>query len=293
MLVHKMKDTTKFVIVLSTLVDCLFFSCNSRNSLAANCSNDEKYEGVESVDIKNGPGNVIVRPSSDEDTTVELAGEESNEVQIIQEEKNLSITRNNNPEGKLFSVAKPVDITVYVAPTVSRCNCKMGFGSFDVEHFKGNLFLKSGQVNVVLRDITGNVSLDTGPHSFDIAGVEGNISLEGGVGKGSFVNVNGDISLKTSGSNISFLNIFGNISLRCPIGTFNYTMMTKPILPIFFKVKGSRIVLNVNLSSDFETILCDIKKCRLSSFLPVVTDLGDINFSGQAPGVNINVKKID
>ena len=80
-------------------------SCNFRDSLAANYSNDEKFRGVKHIEIKNGPGNITVQPTADannDETILELEGEERDEVDIRQEESTLFVTRPGNPNKVLF-----------------------------------------------------------------------------------------------------------------------------------------------------------------------------------------------
>ena len=138
-------------ILLALGVCNLFSSCNFRDSIAANYFNNEKFRGVENIEIKNGPGNITIQPveeNNNDDTKLELEGEEQNEIVINQEGKKLSIVRLHTPTDEILFEAKPINITLHVAPTVVSFRCKMGRGNFSMDRFVGKIFLDSGSNDV-------------------------------------------------------------------------------------------------------------------------------------------------
>ena len=206
-------------ILLALGVCNLFSSCNFRDSIAANYFNDEKFRGVENIEIKNGPGNITIQPveeNKNDDTILELEGEEQNEIVINQEGTNLSIVRRHIPTDEILFEAKPINITLHVAPTVVSFRCKMGRGIFSMDRFVGEIFLDSGSNDVHLSNITGPINLKTGKSKFDIANITGNVNINSGsIEQGNFQNVIGNVIVNSGPIRQSlFQKITGNIDIR-------------------------------------------------------------------------------
>ena len=290
----------------------LFSSCNFRDSIAANYFNDEKFRGVKNIEIKNGPGNITIQPveeNKNDDTILELEGEEQNEIVINQEGTNLSIVRRHTPNDEILFEAKPINITLHVAPTVVSFRCKMGRGIFSMDRFVGEIFLDSGANDIYLSNITGPINLKTGKSKFDIVNITGNVNINSGpIEQGKFQNVTGNMIVKAGPIGQSlFQNITGNIDIKAsqfilnlfeiygPInvqgkGSCQYTMKKKPNFPIFIQIQGKDITFNAYLSDVFNTISNTLKGGhKIKSVLPIVYEKGDVNFYGRLSNSTINV----
>ncbi len=294
-----MKNFDFFVLALG--ICNLFPSCNSRNYLAANYSNDEKFRGVQNITIKNGPGNITVQPTADannDETILELEGEERDEVNVKQEGSTLFVTRPGNPNEVLFYAPKPINITLYIAPTVNSLQCKMGRGKFSMDNFIGNLNLEGGISDIFLRDITGYINLDTGKSKFNIENITGNIDIHSGpIEQGNFQRISGNVNIRASQFNLVLFEIFGNINLR-GAGLLNYTMLTKPNFPIFITFKGKNVFCNVYLSNAFRCIDNTIKgrHNNIFSIFPYVSGIraiGDVNFCGNLHDSTLQIQNVN
>lgn len=252
-------------ILLALGVCNLFSSCNFRDSIAANYFNNEKFRGVENIEIKNGPGNITIQPveeNNNDDTILELEGEEQNEIVINQEGKKLSIVRLHTPTDEILFKAKPINITLHVAPTVVSFRCKMGRGNFSMDRFVGEIFLDSGSNDVHLSNITGPIDLKTGQSKFDIANITGNINIHSGpIEQGNFQNITGNMIVNSGPIGQSlFQKITGDIDIRTGSilnGNFqnitgNTIVNSGPIKQSIFQnitgkidIKASQFILNL------------------------------------------------
>lgn len=280
-------------ILLALGVCNLFSSCNFRDSIAANYSNDEKFRGVKNIEIKNGPGNITIQPveeDNNDDTTLELEGEEQNEIVINQEGTNLSVVRRHTPNDEILFEAKPINITLHVAPTVVSLRCKMGRGIFSMDRFVGEIFLDSGSNDVHLSNITGPINLKTGKSKFDIVNITGNVNINSGPIKQSlFQNITGNIDIKASQFILNLFEIYGHIKVQGK-GSCQYKMLTKPYFPILIQIQGKDITFNAYLSDVFKTISNTLTGGdNIKSVLPIVDGNGDVNFCGCLSNSTINV----
>ena len=252
---------------------------------------------IEVLEIKNDNGDLLVKPSKNNETIIEIDGDPNN-FDFIKNGNKLIVERHKEKHfWKLVTDSNDlphINVIVYLASYVKNLSVNAGKGTFDISDCSfEKIILKIGSAKVNLKNIVGNVILKTGKFEGALKNIKGDVSISSGSCKNSLKNVNGNIFFN-SGSLSTFLkNINGNININSGTCEINYTMNQKPNFPINFHLKTGNVKLTAFLSDSFSSFSNNLKLANVEeSFLPIVTNNADLILSGSAGAAKISIKKL-
>lgn len=289
--------TSKNLILCALSIFCLGFG----NKIFAENLTAEKIVKISSelevLEIKNDNGDLLVKPSKNNETIIEIDGDPNN-FDFIKKGNRLIVERHKEKHfWKLVTNSDnlpPINVIVYLASSVKNLCVNAGKGTFDISDCSfEKIILKTGSANVALKNIIGNVILKTGKFEGALENIKGDVSISSGSCKNSLKNVEGNIFFN-SGSLATFLtNINGNVNINSGSCVINYTMNQKPNFPINFHLRTGSFKFTAFLSDSFSSFRNNLKCAKVEeSFLSIVKNNADLILSGSTGAAKISIKKL-
>jgi DUF4097 and DUF4098 domain-containing protein YvlB len=164
---------------------------------------NRQFETPEPIDVyvEIGKGNVEVRATGTSTTTVDIEGEQADDVMVTFEANRLSVIAPKDG-GSWFS-GRDRDLVVEVElPTASNVGVKTGSADIEIEGQVNEARLKTGSGDITCDTFTGPARVETGSGDVELSEGHSDLQVKSGSGDISVGNCLGNVNISTGSGDV-------------------------------------------------------------------------------------------
>lgn len=155
--------------------------------------------------IEVGRGRVRITTADVDETTVQLSGDQADQVVVEHRGDTISVVAPRSRAGFLREAPR-LDVEV-VAPTGSRVATRTGSADLTTAGLVGELHAKSGSGSVSAEEVAGVVTADTGSGDVEIATAGSHVRAKSGSGDIVLGTVGGTVALSTGSGDVQLQHV--------------------------------------------------------------------------------------
>jgi hypothetical protein len=231
--------------------------------------------GPTSLYVEIGAGDVAIRADQESGTTVEVTGDDADQVTVEQRGDRIVVIAPQQRAG-FFSRSGKLDVRItcphdselatqlgsadlVVTGVIGKAVLKAGSGDTDVEAAKGDVRVETGSGDIQLGLVAGDLRVKTGSGDLSVREVGGGASVSTGSGDVEIDQARGDVQVKTGSGDLHVRRPAADVVLSTASGDLTVDLM------------GAGQLAAKNVSGDI--------RVGVTSGLPVWTDISTLTGS--------------
>ncbi|WP_300404674.1 DUF4097 family beta strand repeat-containing protein [Nocardioides sp.] len=186
--------------------------------MSGNTVSSSQFEpvGPLRLHVENGKGSVEVTALDTTEATVDIAGQDADDVRVELNGEDLVVIAPQQ-RGGLFGGDRRLDITITV-PTRSELTCKLGSSDLTCHGTLGAAQVRTGSGEVTVEQLSGPALLESGSGEITLQHAEEPLRIKSGSGDVTVRHAGAEVSISTGSGEVEVGDCHGNTSVKTGSG---------------------------------------------------------------------------